>query len=669
MEREQAKRRIEELRQQIHYHNYRYYVLDAPEISDAEYDRLMRELVELERAFPDLVTPDSPTQRVGAPPLEAFEAVPHAVPMLSLDNAMTEAELVEFDARIKRALGTSEDVEYVCEPKLDGLGVELVYVNGQFTLGSTRGDGFTGENVTNNLRTIKSIPLRLLATSEPPPPRLEVRGEVIMERAAFERLNQQRELAGEPLFANPRNAAAGSVRQLDSAITASRPLDYYCYALGRVEGTSFATQYEFLQRAKAWGLKVNPHIRLCRSVAEAIAYHQEMQQLRDSLPYEIDGVVVKVNRFDLQERLGIRTRSPRWAIAFKFEARQETTQILDIVAQVGRTGALTPVAVMRPVRVGGVEVSRATLHNQDEIDRKDVRIGDWVVVQRAGDVIPEVVAVVTSRRTGQERPYRLPSTCPVCGGPVVRLEGEAVHRCQNMRCPAQLKERIRHFASRRAMDIEGLGDKLVDQLVDKGLVKDVADIYFLQRQELAELERMGEKSADNLLRAIDASRRRSLDRLVFGLGIRFVGEHVAKVLVRAFGSVEALARARIDQLTSVHGIGPQVAGSVRQFFSQEENLRTLERLRQAGVAMAPAPKVTAGALAGKTFVFTGALTSFTREEAQRLVEELGGHAASSVSKKTDYVVVGSDPGSKAEKARELGVPMLTEEEFKKLIGR
>ncbi len=669
MEREQARRRIEELRQQIHYHNYRYYVLDAPEISDAEYDRLMRELVELERQFPDLVTPDSPTQRVGAPPLEDFEAVTHALPMLSLDNAMNEGELVEFDGRVKRALGISGEVEYVCEPKLDGLGVELVYVDGRFVLGSTRGDGITGENVTQNLRTIKSIPLRLLSTQEAPPARLEVRGEVIMERAAFEQLNRQRELAGEPLFANPRNAAAGSVRQLDSSITASRPLDYYCYALGRVEGTSFATQHEFLQRAKGWGLKVNPHVRLCRGVKEAIAYHRQMQELRETLPYEIDGVVVKVNRFDLQERLGVRTRSPRWAIAYKFEARQETTQIVDIVAQVGRTGALTPVAIMRPVRVGGVEVSRATLHNQDEIDRKDVRIGDWVVVQRAGDVIPEVVAVITSRRTGQERPYHLPATCPACGGPVVRLEGEAVHRCQNMRCPAQLKERIRHFASRRAMDIEGLGDKLVDQLVDKGLVKDVADIYTLQRDELAALERMGEKSAENILRAIDASRGRSLDRLVFALGIRFAGEHVAKVLVNAFGSIEELARARTEELMAVHGIGPQVAGSVRQFFSQEENLHTLEKLRQAGVAMAPAPKPTAGILAGKTFVFTGVLASFTREEAQRLVEELGGHAASSVSKKTDYVVVGTDPGSKAEKARQLGVPMLTEEEFRKLIGR
>ena len=671
MTREEAQKRLEELRELINYHNYRYYVLDDPEIPDAEYDRLMQELLELERQFPDLVTPDSPSQRVGAPPREEFETVPHTVPMLSLDNAFSEEDIREFDERVHRLLGVTGPIEYVAEPKLDGLGVELVYENGLLTVGSTRGDGYVGENVTANLKTIKSIPLRLITRWLPAPERLEVRGEVIMEKEAFRRLNEEREKRGEPPFANPRNAAAGSVRQLDPSVTASRPLDMYCYAYGQiVGGPDFKTHWEVLEAYKKWGLKVNPLNELCEGVERVVDYYRRMTEKREELPYETDGVVVKVNSLEYQARLGMKTRSPRWAIAWKFEAHQEITQVLDIVAQVGRTGTLTPVAILKPVRVGGVVVSRATLHNQDEIDRLDVRIGDWVIVQRAGDVIPQIVKVVKSRRTGEEKPYHLPDRCPVCGAEVVRMPGEVAYRCTNASCPAQLKERILHFASKRAMDIDGLGEKLVDQLVDKGLVKDLADLYFLKKEDLVKLERMGEKSAENLLRAIEESKNRSLDRVLYGLGIRYVGEHMARVLIDHFGSIEALKNATYEDLIQIPEVGPVVAQSVVTFFRQPENLKLLERLKQAGVRLEQAPeeRKKSDLLAGKTFVFTGALKSFTREEAQRIVEELGGRAASSVSRKTDYVVVGENPGSKAQRARELGIPMITEEEFKRMIG-
>ncbi|NOZ56076.1 MAG: NAD-dependent DNA ligase LigA [Calditrichaeota bacterium] len=671
MTREEAKKRLEELRELINYHNYRYYVLDDPEIPDAEYDRLMQELLELERQFPDLVTPDSPSQRVGAPPREEFETVPHSVPMLSLDNAFSEEDIREFDERVHRLLGVSGPIEYVAEPKLDGLGVELVYENGVLTVGSTRGDGYVGENVTENLKTIKSIPLRLLTRWLPAPERLEVRGEVIMQKEAFRRLNREREERGEPPFANPRNAAAGSVRQLDPRVTASRPLDMYCYGYGQIiGGPDFKTHWEVLEAFKKWGLKVNPLNELCKGIDQVVDYYRRMTEKREELPYEADGVVVKVNSLEYQARLGMKTRSPRWAIAWKFEAHQEITQVVDIVAQVGRTGTLTPVAILKPVRVGGVVVSRATLHNQDEIDRLDVRIGDWVIVQRAGDVIPEIVSVVKSRRTGKEKPYHLPDRCPVCGAKVVRMPGEVAYRCTNASCPAQLKERILHFASKRAMDIDGLGEKLVDQLVDKGLVKDVADLYFLKKEDLMKLERMGEKSAENLLRAIEESKSRSLDRLLYGLGIRYVGEHMARVLIDHFGSIEALKNASYEDLIQIPEVGPVVAESVVTFFRQPENLKLLEKLKKAGIQLEQKPeeRKKSDLLAGKTFVFTGALKSFTRDEAQRIVEELGGRAASSVSRRTDYVVVGENPGSKAERARQLGIPMITEEEFKKMIG-
>lgn len=659
--------RARELREQIHYHNYRYYVLDDPEISDAAYDLLLRELQKIEQEYPDLITPDSPTQRIGAAPLAEFATVAHTIPMLSLDNAMNEGELRDFDSRVKRFLNTTTPVEYVVELKFDGLAVELVYESGVFTLGSTRGDGINGENVTQNLRTIKSIPLRLLTDKLPIPDRLEVRGEVILKNSDFKRINAEREKKSEPLFANPRNAAAGSLRQLDPRVTATRPLGMYCYGVGQVIGLELKSHFESLQVLKQLGFKISDYTRICQGVDQVVAFYNFIQDQREKLPYEIDGVVVKVNALALQNVLGIKARSPRWAIAYKFAARQETTQILDIVAQVGRTGALTPVAIMQPVRIGGVEVSRATLHNQDEVDRKDVRIGDWVVVQRAGDVIPEVVKAITSRRTGAEKIYKLPPRCPVCGSEVIRLADEAVHRCQNMSCPAQVKERVRHFASKRAMDIDGLGEKLVDQLVDRGLVKGVADLYFLTKEQLAGLERMADKSAQNIIAAIDASRKSTPDRLLFALGIRFVGEHTARLLLEASGSLEALEKLGVDELMEIQGIGPQVAASVVNFFSQPDNLKEIEQLKAGGVKFTSLQVQKGALLANKTLVFTGALATMTRSEAEQLVEQMGGHAASSVSKNTDYVVVGDAPGSKAEKARQLGIRIITEAEFRQLV--
>ncbi|HWP34263.1 MAG TPA: NAD-dependent DNA ligase LigA, partial [Thermodesulfobacteriota bacterium] len=623
---ETLRRRAEALRREIEYHNYRYYVLDDPVISDAEYDRLLRELEELEREHPELADPDSPTRRVGGEPAEKFEPVEHAVPMLSLANAFDAEEVREFDRRVKRFLHLPEDeaVEYCAEPKLDGVAVELVYEGGRFVLGSTRGNGFVGENVTRNLRTIRSLPARL-REPEPGvprwPDRLEVRAEVYLRIKDFEALNARRLEQGEPLFANPRNAAAGSLRQLDPKITAARPLDLFCYGVARPRELPVATQCELLALLPKWGLKTNPLAERCVGVEAALDYHRRLAARRAELAYEIDGVVLKVNRFDLQERLGEIARSPRWALAFKFEAKQATTRILDIVAQVGRTGALTPVAIMEPVRLGGVEVSRATLHNQDEIDKKDIRIGDWVIVQRAGDVIPEVVKVVTERRTGQERPYRLPTSCPVCGSDVVREPGEAVARCIGLACPAQLKERIRHFASRRAMDIDGLGDKLVSRLVDSGKVRRPSDLYRLTAADLLEIERMGEKSAANLLRNIEASKTRPLDRFVFALGIRHVGETIARLLVEGLGSLEALLAASADDLQRIKGIGPEVARSVHEFFADRRNREEIERLLAAGVRptapVAAAPR--GGRLAGKSVVFTGTLASMTREEAEARV--------------------------------------------------
>jgi DNA ligase (NAD+) len=663
---EAIRKRVEKLREEIEYHNYRYYILDQPEISDAQYDRLMKELEKLEEQYPELRTPNSPTQRVGAPPLEEFEIVRHTIPMLSLANAFDETEAREFDKRVKKFLATSADIEYVTEPKLDGLAVELVYERGQFVVGSTRGDGVNGENITQNLRTIKTIPLQLIRKEISVPERLEVRGEVIMQLKRFRELNRKREGLGEPTFANPRNAAAGSVRQLDSKITSERPLEIYCYGIGEVRGRSFKSHWEILQTLSKWGLRINPNIQRCKHIEDVIEYYHEVNEKREKLPYEIDGIVIKVNQLDLQTRLGEISRSPRWALAFKFQPKQETTKIQDIIVQVGRTGALTPVAVMEPVKVGGVEVSRATLHNQDEIDKKDVRIGDTVVIQRAGDVIPEVVQVIESKRTGKEKKFRMPPKCPVCGAEVIKEE--AIHRCIGLDCPAQLKGRIKHFASKRAMDIDGLGVKLIDQLVDKRLVKDVADIYYIDKKQLIELERMADKSAQNIIDAIEASKTKPLSKFLYALGIRQVGETTAEDLARRFSRLDDFFHLSEEDLREVEGIGPEVSASVYQFFRDKKNKESIERLKKAGVTVIE-PKVKAKAkLAGKSFVFTGALKSFGRDEARNIVESLGGMTASSVSKKVDFVVVGEDPGSKFDKAKELGIKTLTEEEFRKLIG-
>jgi len=664
---EAVKKRVEKLRETIEYHNHRYYVLDDPEISDAEYDWLMRELENLEEKYPELRSPNSPTQRVGAPPLQAFEMVRHTVPMLSLANAFEEPEVRDFDKRLKKFLGSSSDIVYVAEPKLDGLAVELVYERGQFIVGSTRGDGVNGEDITQNLRTLKTIPLRLFRKAALVPEQMEVRGEVIMQIHKFEALNKKRKEMDEPIFANPRNAAAGSVRQLDSKITAGRPLEIYCYGLGDVRGWTFKTQSEILQTLPTWGLRTNPLIRRCPDIDAVLEYYHEMNEKRESLPYEIDGIVLKVDRLDLQARLGEISRSPRWALAFKFQPKQETTKIVDILVQVGRTGALTPVALMEPVHVGGVEVSRATLHNQDEIDKKDVRVGDTVVIQRAGDVIPEVVEVVKTKRTGKEKKFTMPSRCPVCGSEAIREE--AISRCIGLDCPAQLKGRIRHFSSKRAMDIDGLGAKLIDQLVDKGLVKDVADIYYVNKEVLIALERMADKSAQNIIDAIEASKEKPLSKFLYALGIRHVGEHISDVLAHRFPHLDDFFHLSEEELMEVEEVGPEVAASVHQFFSDQKNRESIERLKKAGVQVIEPKAKGRGKFADKVFVFTGTLQTYGRDEARYVVESLGGRTASSVSKKVDFVVVGEDPGSKFDKAKELGIRILTEEEFRKMVGQ
>lgn len=655
--------RHQQLCQEIAHHNYRYYVLDRPEISDAEYDHLMRELLAIEEQHPELATSESPSQRVGAKPLDKFAPAPHSVPMLSLENALNEHEWRDFDARARRFLASGEDLEYVCELKLDGVAVELVYRQGRLDVGSTRGDGFTGENITENLKTLPSVPLRLRS---PHPLLLEVRGEVYMDLDAFRTLNRDREEQGEATFANPRNAAAGSLRQLDPRITAQRPLKIHCYGIGLVEGVDSepATHFALLHSLQDWGLRVNLEETCVQQGADAVwSYFEALLARRDEIPYEIDGLVVKVNSRSLQAELGEKSRAPRWAIALKFPPRQGRTRVEDIVLQVGRTGAITPVAHLQPVQISGVTVARASLHNWDEIARLDVRIGDEVVVERAGDVIPDVVRVLTEKRSGSERPLPPPTTCPACGAPATRLADEVVYRCQNLNCPAKLKESIRHFAARGAMDIEGLGERTIDQLLDKKLIGDVADLYSLDKSELLQCERMGDKSAENLLAAIALSRTRPLSQFIYALGIRHVGEHVSKLLARRFGSLHALAQASEEELLAIHEIGPQVAESVRAFFSDPHNLKTLERLQEYGVAPEEQAGQKSETLKGKTFVFTGTLTRMARKEAEELVEQHGGRAAGSVSRKTSYVVAGEEAGSKLDKARQLGIPILSEDAF------
>ena len=660
--------RIQKLRDQIHYHNYRYHVLDDPVISDAEFDRLMQELQKFEDEFPELVTPDSPTQRVGAKPLEKFETVPHRVPMLSLENAFSEAEAGEFEERLKRFLRTSEGFDYVVEPKMDGVAVELVYEGGHLSVGSTRGDGYRGENVTQNLKTIHTIPLMLLSRELPAPDLLEVRGEVYMNLDDFSKLNQERLARGEPPFANPRNAAAGSLRQLDPGITAGRPLTIFCYGIGQVSGRSFKSHWEILESLKAWGLRVNPLIERRQGIGQAIQYHHDLENQRHGLSYEIDGVVIKVDNLALQERLGTKARSPRWALAYKFAATQATTKVKDIVVNVGRTGAVTPMAVMEPVEVGGVTVSRATLHNEDEVARKDVRVGDTVLIQRAGDVIPEVVKVILEERPPEAQPFKMPSHCPVCDTPLVRPEGEAVTRCPNPDCRGALRRGILHFASKGAMDIDGLGEKIIDQLMDQGLVKNLADLYRLTEDDLIPLERFAEKSAGNLVAAIENSKNVDLDRFIYALGIRYVGEATAQLLAQHFQSMEALKEAGEEELLHIEGIGPQVAKGIREYFASKQNQELLNKLLEK-IKIKPPEKPAESPLAGKTFVFTGGLAHLSREEAKAQVTARGGKVSSSVSAKTDYVVVGADPGSKYAKARELDVTILDEGAFEKLLQK
>jgi DNA ligase (NAD+) len=660
--------RLEALREAIHRHNYLYYVENRPEISDAEYDRLWKELVALEQAHPELVTADSPTQGPGGRRAEAFAPVEHLVAMLSLDNATSADDLREFEARIRRALPQAK-LEYVCEPKVDGLGVALLYERGRFTRGATRGDGRIGEDITQNLRTIKAIPTTLQGPLKDAK-RLEVRGEVYMPRAAFAKLNAGLEEAGETTFANPRNAAAGAVRQKDPTITATRPLEIFLYHVSVLEPALFHSHWERLEALKKSRFPVNPRSQRCRDIDAVIAYCQRLEAERDELDYDADGAVVKVNDLEQQRRLGATAHHPRWAIAYKFAARQATTRVKGITINVGKTGALTPTAQLEPVELAGVTVSNVSLHNEDEVRKKDVRVGDTVLIERAGDVIPYLVQVVTAKRPRDAKPFRMPTHCPACGAVAFRPEGEAIWRCTNSACPAQLKERLFHFGSRRAMDIEHLGEMVIAQLVDRGMVRDFADLYALTVEDLAGLERLARKSAQNLHDAIQGSKTRGLSRLLNGLGIRMVGERAAQLLAARFGSMDKLEAAGEDEINEIYGIGPQIARSVVKFFAEPRNRRIIERLRKAGVVMkeegmSEGPKP----LDGKVIVLTGGLASMTRDDVKDLILRLGGRVSSSVSRNTDFVVVGDDPGSKADDARRLGVKMLDEKAFLKLVGR
>ncbi|MGG3739027.1 NAD-dependent DNA ligase LigA [Aeribacillus pallidus] len=668
MDRQQAEQRVRELHKLLNQYNYEYYVLDRPSVPDAEYDRLLQELIDIEKQYPELKTPDSPSQRVGGEPLDAFKKVEHKIPMLSLGNAFNEADLRDFDRRVRQAVG--DDVRYVCELKIDGLAVSLRYENGVFVQGATRGDGTTGEDITENLKTIKSIPLRLKRDVT-----IEVRGEAFMPKHSFEVLNEQKRAKGEEPFANPRNAAAGSLRQLDPKIAASRNLDIFLYSIADVGDTGVTSHSEGLDLLEELGFKTNKERKVCANIDEVLQFVDSWLEKRPHLPYDIDGIVIKVDSLEQQQQLGTTAKSPRWAIAYKFPAEEVVTQLLDIELSVGRTGVITPTAILAPVRVAGTTVQRASLHNEDLIREKDIKIGDHVVVKKAGDIIPEVVNVLTEKRTGNEQEFHMPTHCPECDSELVRLDGEVALRCINPKCPAQIREGLIHFVSRNAMNIDGLGEKVIVLLFKEQLIHDVADLYYLKKEQLLGLERMGEKSATNLINAIEASKNNSLERLLFGLGIRHVGAKAAKTLAQHFETMDRLMNTTFEELTAIHEIGEKMADSIVTYFAQPEAKQLIEKLQSAGVNMTytgPKP-VQAGEVesvfAGKTVVLTGKLEQLTRNEAKEKIEALGGKVASSVSKKTDFVIAGADAGSKLKKAQELGIEVWDEEKLLEELNR
>ncbi len=673
MSQAQASQRIEELTDLVHHHDFQYYVLDDPQLSDAAYDLLYRELVELETRYPELRRPDSPTKRVGGIALEKFNKIKHRAPMLSLANALSEEEFKAFDERVHRFLDLPDNqtLEYYAELKFDGLSVNLTYEKGELAYAATRGDGETGEEVTHNIRTIRSVPLRL--KTKTPPKLIEIRGEVVLPIAAFEKLNEEQAKRGQKLFANPRNAAAGSIRQLDPNIAAARPLTAFWYGVGQVEMDGkarppFTAMSEYQEQLSQWGFRIGPHRQICKGVNDVLKFYRKIESERDKLPFEIDGVVIKLNRLIDIDRAGYVSRSPRGMIAFKYPPRQETTTVEDILVQVGRTGALTPVAMVSPVKLGGATVRRATLHNQDEIDRKDIRIGDQVFIQRAGDVIPEVVRVITEARTGKEKKFKLPDHCPVCNSRVERNPGEAVVRCTNHNCIAQVKERIRHFVMKDAMNVEGMGERIVEELIDNQMIKSYADIFRLKKDHFLKLEGFADKSSQKLIDAIDAARKPELYRLIFGLGIRHVGERTAKTLANHFGDIDSFFGVSADQFEQIHEIGPEVARSLNEYFTDKDNLKELKELLKFVEPKAPKRGTGAGKLVGKTVVLTGTFPTLSRTDATKLVEEHGGKVSSSVSKKTDFVVAGEEAGSKLEKAQALGVRVIDEDALLKMLA-
>ena len=665
---EKIRKDVESLREQIRYHDWRYYILNDPELSDREYDRLMERLEHLERAHPELITSDSPTQRVSGGVMEGFETVTHTPPMLSLDNTYSIEELKEWERKVQRMLKRDISLEYTAELKIDGVSCSLTYEKGLLVLGATRGDGTLGENVTSNIKTIKTVPLRLRGNGIPT--RIEVRGEIYLEKSDLERLNRERAAGKEPLFANPRNAASGSLKLLDPRVVEKRKLRCFIHSFGEVEGVKFTNQYEFLEKVKKWGLPVNPHNFSCSDLGQVIQYCHTWEEKRNSLEYEIDGIVVKVSSFSIQQELGQTLKSPRWAVAYKFPAHQATTQVRDIIFSVGRTGIITPVAILNPVECGGVTISRATLHNFDEVQRLDIKVKDTVLVERAGEVIPKILKVVVSKRTGKEKKVKVPDKCPVCATKIVKENmGDVYWYCINPDCPARLRQSLFHFASRGALDIEGMGESVIEELVKRKMVRHLSGLYRLKKSDLLKLPLFAEKRADNLVSAIQKSKTRGLARFLYGLGIPHVGEKAARLLAGEFKTIDALCTVQREELERIPEIGPVIADSIMTFFSQGKTKSMIEEFKQVGMKLWQEKKTTKGILSGKSFVFTGELKSFTRSQAQKIVEELGGECRTSVTKNIDLVVRGRDPGSKYEKAKKLKITIIGEEEFKKIIGR